>query len=938
MREAIEIYKFTSFVANMPLLLSPVITFAIYLALPASKMDPANVTKVFTSLSLMVLLSEPLFNILASIIDVMSAKGCLDRIQTFLHKLERLEKRQNTAGDVLSETKVVALTDRDIVTMDHVCLAWSDATQPVVRDASIHVPASRVSMITGPVGSGKSTILRAMIGEVPCTHGDITMSTCSVAWCEQTPWLMNQTIRENIIVYGVYDSHYYAAVVHACDLVTDFSLLPSGDQTVVGSKGFTLSGGQKQRIALARAVYARKELTLLDDVFSQLDMTTRAAVFNRLLGDNGLLRQGQQTVVLATHATSFLPQADHVIEFKGDGTIAQRDNELIILNDDHDASRGDNNAVEGSGTDSKQQHGPDEGQAITLPPPDGKSETTDMSRLNGDSAIYGYYLSKLSWKVGLVFLVLQIAYAFFSTFPYVWLKWWTDASRGSSSSSNGYYIGIYAVLQSLGIVFSGTLTWWSFNVMAVSTGTSLHSTLVTTVMSASFPYISRVDSGKILTKFSQDIQLIDISLPLALQVVVGNLLICLGQMGLIASASAWIAISYPPLFVVFYFVQKYYLKTSRQMRLLDLEEKAPIYTQFMETLDGLATIRAFGWRQASVEKNFELVDKSQKPFYLMYAIQRWLALVLDLIIAALAILVVGIAVALRGVVSAGFTGVSLTQIILFTSALKLLIMFWTQLETSFGAETFEPPPDWPLTGTLQIHNLAAQYKEGSEDWASRDINVTIPAGEKVAFCGRTGSGKSTMTLTWFRLLDHAKGSIRIDGIDLAIIRRDILRERLTFVAEEPFLLPGNVRQNVDLSGNHSDNDIFNALRKTMLLDVITVAGGLDAPMTTVTLSQGQKQLFNFARALLKTDRKILILDEATSSIDQEADQVIQDLIRKDFKDHTVVAIVHRLDTILDFDNVGVMDQGRLVEYGKPSDLLAKPSRFRDLHQSGAGSA
>jgi ATP-binding cassette subfamily C (CFTR/MRP) protein 1 len=392
------------------------------------------------------------------------------------------------------------------------------------------------------------------------------------------------------------------------------------------------------------------------------------------------------------------------------------------------------------------------------------------------------------------------------------------------------------------------------------------------------------------------------SLPLALMVVTTNVLTCLGQMALIASASAWIALSFPFLFVVFYLLQKFYLKTSRQMRLLDLEAKAPVYTQFVETLDGLATIRAFGWTQLSVERNHELVDHSQKPNYLMYAIQKWLALVLDLIITAIAVLIVGIVVGTRDSSGPGFTGVSLTQIISFASNVKLLIMFWTSMETSLGAvarikqfeqenlaedqpgETHDAPFDWPNQGAIEISNLSAKHKSvrlhipwlcsqadlidrrDSERLTLDKISISIAAGSKVSFCGRTGCGKSSLLLTLFNLLTPQSGSIKIDGRDISSIRRESLRSRLICMAEEPYLLPKSVRENLGFdSMTVTDAEMMKVLQQTGLEDVIASHGGLDAMIDGVFLSQGQKQLLNIARALLKKKHgKVLIMDEATS--------------------------------------------------------------------------
>jgi ATP-binding cassette subfamily C (CFTR/MRP) protein 1 len=358
-------------------------------------------------------------------------------------------------------------------------------------------------------------------------------------------------------------------------------------------------------------------------------------------------------------------------------------------------------------------------------------------------------------------------------------------------------------------------------------------------------------------------------------------LVCIAQIGLIATASGWICLSFPFLFTVFYFVQKYYLRTSRQMRLLDIEEKAPLYTQFAETLEGLATIRAYAWTGPTIKHSNILVDRSQKPYYLMYAIQRWLSLVLDLIIAALAILVVGIAVALRDTISPGFTGVSLTQIISFTSYLKLMVLFYTQMETSIGAvsrikqfgeqtpsehvsEAQDPPQYWPSRGEISIANVTARYASENEVPALSNVTLTIRPGEKIGIVGRTGSGKSSLILTLFRMLDLESGFIAIDGVDISTLEREAVRRGIVGITEAPFIMPGTVKENLDPYGDFDDQTLTSALRKVGLWDAVENHGGLGADMEGLKLSVGQRQLFNIAAALMKKAGKVLIMDEATS--------------------------------------------------------------------------
>ncbi|THX23790.1 multidrug resistance-like protein [Aureobasidium pullulans] len=917
-------------IGNVPQLIAPVLTFAIYIGISSKGHHTLDTTRMFTSLALILLASEPLFLLIGGLIEL---------------------RNHNQARDK------TMLAGSDAIVMHNASFGWKEGSPTTIKKISLRVHTSNLVMVTGPVACGKSTLLKGLLGETPLSKGRVELSSSNIAYCEQTAWLMNASIQRNIINFSEFDFEFYSSVIHACDLDSDLEVLQKGDATVVGSKGFALSGGQKQRIALARAVYARCSIIILDDVFSQLDLSTQSIIFERLLGPQGLLRRWKTTVVMTVGASKFFSRADHVVVLSSEGTILDQGTFQELCTRDNKAARyiisAEESAPEQSFTESAYNEDSTKARKVYAKHGDSKTDDKDLdaARQRGDFSIYRYYLACISWTVAAIFLLLQLTYAFLSTFPTIWLKWWADANMQDSGSRYGYHIGVYTMLQVGALALSSAVTWWTFNVMAVKTGIQLHNALAKTVMSAPLAFWSKVDTGSVLTRFSQDVQFLDIQLPPALMIVTTTLLVCIAQVGLIATASAWIAISFPALFAVFYSVQKFYLRTSRQLRYLDLEEKAPVYTQFLETLDGLATIRAFNWSQPSIKHNFEIVDRSQKPNYLTWALKKWLALVLDLVITGIAVLVVGVVVGLRDSSSTGFTGVSLTQIISFTTNVKFLIMFWTQLESSLGAvarirqfekdtiaedqpeETHDPSFDWPSRGSININSLSAKYSPDSERLTLDNITMSIPAGSKVGFCGRTGSGKSSLLLTLFKLLTPGSGNITIDGLDLSIIRRETLRSRLNCIAEEPFMFPSSVRDNLALDSTAiTDEQMVSVLRQAGLWEAVEVKGGLDAEMKEVHLSQGSKQLFNIARALLRKDQsKVLIMDEATSSIDTQTDIDIQALIRKEFSSHTIISVAHKLETIVDFDFVGVLDEGKLVEYDNPKTLLKQEgSRFKDL--------
>lgn len=375
------------------------------------------------------------------------------------------------------------------------------------------------------------------------------------------------------------------------------------------------------------------------------------------------------------------------------------------------------------------------------------------------------------------------------------------------------------------------------------------------------------------------------------------------------------AITIPFVLVAIYLIQAVYLRTSRQIRFMDLEAKAPIYSHFIEVGEGVATIRAFEWQEDAKERNADLLDASQTPYYLMYCIQRWLQLVLDLLVAVMAVVVMALAVSLRSSTSAGLLGVALNNILGFNQSLGRLVREWTNLETSLAAisrvksfsETTGSERDcdyadarlssWPSSGNFVLSNVTASYTSDDSRLVLDDISFEILAGQRIGICGRTGSGKSSLLLTFLRLLELSSGSITIDGLDIANIPLQRLRSSITTVAQDPLLLPISIRKNLDLHGTATDESIIVALRKVCLWDMISERGGLDAILLKDSVSQGQLQLIALARALLQTTM-ILLLDEATSNLDSATDQIMQKVIQDEFRSCTVIAIAHRVSLAL----------------------------------------
>ncbi|KAL9106868.1 MAG: hypothetical protein Q9187_008507 [Circinaria calcarea] len=419
------------------------------------------------------------------------------------------------------------------------------------------------------------------------------------------------------------------------------------------------------------------------------------------------------------------------------------------------------------------------------------------------------------------------------------------------------------------------------------------------------------------------------------------------EVGFIGSGARLITVTIPVILLVLYCVQKFYLRTSRQLRFLDLEAKSPLYAHFTDTLNGLDTIRAFGWEKAFKAQNIKHLDVSQKPFYLLYCIQRWLNLVLDFVVAALAVLLVTIAIEDQSITSGGAIGIALNNVLGFNISLANLVNSWTTLETSLGAisrlksfeketkvesqpgESDEPPGQWPTNGSIEIRNVSVFIGTNP---ILQDISISIESGEKLDTTltqAIISSGKSSLVLTLFRLLTPTSGSIVIDDLDTAHMPRDALRARLTTIPQDPVFIPGSIRFNLDPHALAADSQIITAVKRIGLWDLISASGGLDGDIHGLKMSEGQKQLFAWGRAL-QSNSKILVVDEATSSIDTRTEALVQDILRTEFKAHTVISVAHRLSTIINFDRILVLEGGRVVEFDEPAALLKRESKFRKL--------
>ncbi|KAF6834852.1 ABC transporter [Colletotrichum musicola] len=954
-----------------PINLAPIVTFAVYTIISVFwKNDTLLPAQAFTSIALISLLSNPVVLFIQLLPMVVQSFACFDRVQDFCNygpapaTTGNLDTPTPDGSQSITDTGLEPLESVDpvkslsalqslVVSFRGETLGWKQ-DQPVLHDLNVDIHRAAVTVVVGPVGSGKSTFLSAVLGDlIPVASMSKSAfpnsgSKNEIAYCSQSPWLENTSIQRNILGVSSYEPKWYDTVVSACGLDADLQTLPMGDNTPIGSKGVSLSGGQKQRIVLARAVYSKRRVVVLDDVFSGMDAHTSHHVSRNLLGPNGLLRRNLVSVVAATHSHKIMALADTIISLE-DGRIGEIGSPATLSQSGGYVHRlglklGPSDiTTELPDTDDDAQHA-DEQPAKQLPAD--QPTHTDIRRKNGEMSVYKYYLASAGWKAVTLYAVSCVMWVFFTEFSTVWVKWWSERNAADPNKSVGYYMGIYAAFGVMGTLCASLACWFAFVDIISNSAVQLHSDLLRTTLASTFHFLTKTDSGEILNRFSEDMQLLDMDLPSDMVNYTSTAVTALAKIVIMAVFSQYLGITIPFFVTILYFLQRFYLQTSRQVRLLGIEAKASLYTHFSESVAGAATVRAFGWQRQYEERNYRHIDTSQRPGYTQSCIQYWLMFVLNLLVAVLAVVLVVVVVIWHDRFSAGSVGVSLVMVIGFSETLARVIQSWTKLESSVGAaarvrrfvmetETEassgkrEIPEAWPRSGALGFSNVVASYGPDTEP-VLKGVSLAIEAGQHVAICGRSGSGKTSLILSLLQMTDMREGKFELDGVDVSTLVPAELRTRINVVSQDAFLMPGSIRLNLDPFGEASDDEeIARALQRVGLWRLVQDQGGLDQEMDVAGWSAGQKQLLCLARAVIRKS-KILILDEAMSSVDGDTESVMQDVVDAEFRDCTVLAVMHRLKHVSRYDKVALLGDGQLLEYGSPSSLISGETKFAEL--------
>ncbi|KAF7617316.1 multidrug resistance-associated protein [Aspergillus flavus] len=946
-------------ISNVPMEFSPFATFAIYAIISVVKQDTTLLSaQAFTSLALISLLTGPLLNFCQAMPALAQAVSCFDRIDEYLTVDPQSPNRSMSTNSIarpsddgveLQQKPSGALPEGLLASFHAATISKSPDAEAVFDRLTLNVRRG-VTMITGPVGCGKTTLLESILGASFVKTGSVVASLSRAAYCSQVPWIQNQTIRQNIVGPNGFDEKWFKYTCWACGLENDLQTISDGDSHMAGSNGISLSGGQKQRIALARVLYSRPKVIILDDPFSGLDLKTIALISKRLFGIEGYFRAEGVSVVLSTNSYYLLAHADEVILLDNGHVVEQGTYQYILERSPEITAELQEHASVSDIADSKVD---DFEHRSELPSSSGPDTTThqdvDWSRQRGTWSVYQYYFHRAGYVSLFIFLIFAIIYSFSSVFSTLWLQWWVEENERKPNSRLGMYVGVYGLIFTLSFVGIIAACWMIFVRMMTATSLNLHSDLLKAALGAPFGFFQTTDTGSTTNRFGQDMELIDMNLPLYAVNFVESVLACFFRLIVLCIIGRYLASSIPVLGLVLFCVQVYYLRTSRQIRLLDIEAKAPLYSHFLETIQGITTIRAFGW-ETHFQKETQLrVNSSQKPVYMLFCVQQWLTLVLDLVVGGIAVLLAAVVTSLKGNFSAASIGVALNLLLTFNQTITRTIKMWTMVEISIGAVSrvrdfvqdtpstkrdFNPEsgrlPDVACNGAIDFEDVSAGHSF-NEAPILKDITLSIKPGQKIAVCGPSGSGKTSLIMALLGMIEIKQGRVLLDGNDLSS-EQQALRGNINVIPQDPLFLPGTARFNLDPHQHASDEKIADAVKAVGLWSRFCAKGGLDADFVPSDWSVGQKQLLALARTLVHK-APILLLDEATSSVDWETETTMQDIIDKEFASQTIIAVCHRFRFIDRFDRVAVIQQGELVEYDEPTALLERDTQFRRLFRA-----
>uniref|UniRef100_A0A7S2UQH5 ABC transporter domain-containing protein n=1 Tax=Attheya septentrionalis TaxID=420275 RepID=A0A7S2UQH5_9STRA len=857
-----------------------------------------------------------------------------------------------------------------------------------LSNMNFEVASGQILAVVGAVGSGKSTLCNAIVGEVTASPESQISCRGKLAFASQIPFILSTSFRENILFGLPYEESRYEQVLDACCLRPDIEQIGgAGDLTEIGERGVTLSGGQKQRVSLARVAYSQPRIAIFDDPLSALDAGTSKMVFERLFKGSGNSLLSNSAIVLVTHASHYLHKVDNILILaNGKQGFLGSWKELNEFECEDKATRASIDNIR-----SAVQEGSDtvETRNENDLPAEISGENTDTYKLDSQKAIetsgelmtvenreHGL-ASRRTWFLwfkhagGLPFVFCQIILLALDRIAYVatewWLAQWTKAhdspitvfgvdfpAQTDGVSAQYRYLKVYAIILLISSIATFLRSEW-----AVSGGaraaSSLFTKMTTRVLYAPMSYFDTTPQGRVLNRFTYDVEMLDVNLTDAMSVVMIALSWFVAGLCVMCAILPWIILALVPVTTVYAMVQLHYRKSGADLQRLDAVSRSPVQAMLAEGLNGASTIRVFQQEKTFLHRFQSIADLNSSAQLNFLSAQRWIGIRIELlgsIIVLVACTVVAVfndflsiepgLVALLIIWSSNFT-ITLGFLVdnvaeaeaAITSVERIHAMSeLPQEKDMITAEENIPDPSWPTTGALEFDNVCVRYRPGLP-LTLNCCSFKVPPGKRCGIVGRTGSGKSTALVALFRLVEVESGKIVLDGVDLSKLGLQDVRGRpngMAIIPQDPVLFAGSLRQCVDPFGTSTDEAIMKALFEVHLIG----SNGNHAALNQYVeeggsnYSVGERQLLCLARAIISTP-KVLVMDEATASLDGPTDDLIQNMLRTRFTETTLLTVAHRLNTIMDYDFVLVMDAGRAVEFGSPASLLdIKEGVFSEL--------
>ncbi|KAJ4703008.1 ABC transporter C family member 2-like [Melia azedarach] len=911
-------------------------------------------SRAFTSLTLFGVLRLPLIllpNLLSQVVKVHVA-------------LQRLEEL------LLAEERIVAPNPSleqglPAISIKNGNFSWdAKAQKPTLSNINLDIPVGSLVAIVGGTGEGKTSLLSAMLGELPPLENACVVIRGTVAYVPQVSWIFNATLRGNILFDSEFDPAKYWRTIDVTALQHDLDFLPSRDLTEIGERGVNISGGQKQRVSMARAVYSNSDIYIFDDPLSALDARVGRQVFNSCIKEE----LHAKTRILVTNQLHFLPWVDRIVlisdgMIKEEGTfeeLSKRGGLFRILMEN--AGKVEEMEEQEEKDDSKNLK-----KKVSKPAGDGWVEVNELPEDShtktgrGKSVLIKQEEREtgiVSWQVltrytnasGGLWVIMILFACYLSTEVFrVSSSTWLGVWAGQSTSKNynlGYYITIHALLSFGQVTMMLVNSYWLI-ISSLRAAKRLHDSMLDSILRAPMLFFHTNPTGRVINRFSRDLGDIDRNVANFIHNFVGRLWQLLSTFVLISITSTISLWAIMPLLIIFYAVYLYYQNTSREVKRLDSISRSPIYAQFGEALNGLSTIRAFKAYDRMAKINGNSMDNNIRFSLANTSSNRWLTIRLETLGGVMIWLTATFAIlqnakAEKQVAFASMMGLLLSYCLFITTLLSGALRQASSAENSLNAvervgtyidlpseapaiiESNRPTPAWPSSGSIKFEDVVLRYRPELPP-VLHGLSFTVSPSEKVGIVGRTGAGKSSMLNALFRIVELERGKISIDGYDVAKFGLTDLRKVLSVIPQSPVLFSGTVRFNLDPFSEHNDADLWEALERAHLKDVIRRNSfGLDAEVSEggENFSVGQRQLLSLARALLRRS-KILVLDEATAAVDVKTDALIQRTIREEFNYCTMLIIAHRLNTIICCDRILVLDAGQVLEYDTPEALLMK---------------